>query len=202
MREVRQLLRALGDSGVTVLLSSHLLGEVQQICDTVTIINHGRVVTAGPVDEVLQSQSTGALAVGVADAARALEALVAGWLLRAPAGRTHPRRRRRGRRGRRQGPGGRTSSTPRGSCREQVDLEQAFLAITADEREAAMSIPVLERRPTHHALPLLRSEISRLTHRRLFRVMALILLGGIVVDQRLRLLHAQQGQVEDTDDDC
>ena len=47
MREVRQLLRALGDSGVTVLLSSHLLGEVQQICDTVTIINHGRVVTAG-----------------------------------------------------------------------------------------------------------------------------------------------------------
>jgi hypothetical protein len=43
-----------------------------------------------------------------------------------------------------------------------------------------MSIPVLERRPTHHALPLLRSEISRLTHRRFARVMALILLGGIV----------------------
>lgn len=44
-----------------------------------------------------------------------------------------------------------------------------------------MSIPVLERRPTHRALPLLRSEISRLTHRRLARVMALILLGGIIV---------------------
>ncbi len=29
-----------------------------------------------------------------------------------------------------------------------------------------MSIPVLERRPTHKAVPLLRSEISRLTHRR------------------------------------
>lgn len=44
-----------------------------------------------------------------------------------------------------------------------------------------MSIPVLERRPTHRMLPLLRSELSRLTHRRFARVMALILLGGILV---------------------
>ena len=43
-----------------------------------------------------------------------------------------------------------------------------------------MSLPTLEHRPTHHALPLLQSEISRLTHRRLVRVIALILLGGIV----------------------
>lgn len=75
MREVRQLLRALGDSGVTVLLSSHLLGEVQQICDTVTIVNHGRVVVAGPVADVLQSRSSGAIAVGVSDAGRALAIL-------------------------------------------------------------------------------------------------------------------------------
>ncbi len=44
-----------------------------------------------------------------------------------------------------------------------------------------MSIPTLERRPTHKAGPLLRSEISRITHRRLFRVLALILLGGVIV---------------------
>ena len=75
MREVRQLLRALGDSGVTVLLSSHLLGEVQQICDTVTIVNHGRVVVAGPVTDVLQSRSSGAIAVGVADSEAALTVL-------------------------------------------------------------------------------------------------------------------------------
>jgi hypothetical protein len=56
-----------------------------------------------------------------------------------------------------------------------------------------MSIPVLERRPTHHALPLLRSEISRLTHRRLARVMALILLGGIVVISLIVFLtHSSQ----------
>ena len=75
MREVRQLLRALGDSGVTVLLSSHLLGEVQQICDTVTIVNHGRVVVAGPVADVLQSRSSGAIAVGVSDSQGALGVL-------------------------------------------------------------------------------------------------------------------------------
>jgi ABC-2 type transport system ATP-binding protein len=75
MREVRQLLRALGDSGVTVLLSSHLLGEVQQICDTVTIVNHGRVVVAGAVADVLESRSSGAIAVGVADSEAALTVL-------------------------------------------------------------------------------------------------------------------------------
>ena len=166
MREVRQLLRTLGDSGVTVLLSSHLLGEVQQICDTVTIINHGRVVTAGPVDEVLQSQSTGALAVGIADAARALEVLVAaGFSAHLQDGRILVDR---------VDDGAVVAKAladaqlyPSWLMPQQVDLEQAFLAITADEGEAVMSIPVLERRPTHHALPLLRSEISRLTHRRL-----------------------------------
>jgi ABC-2 type transport system ATP-binding protein len=75
MREVRLLLRALGDSGVTILLSSHLLGEVQQICDTVTIVNHGRVVVAGAVSDVLQSRSSGAIAVGVSDSRNALAAL-------------------------------------------------------------------------------------------------------------------------------
>ena len=44
-----------------------------------------------------------------------------------------------------------------------------------------MTLPVLERRPTHRAFPLLRSEVSRLTHRRFARFMALILLGGVVL---------------------
>ena len=44
-----------------------------------------------------------------------------------------------------------------------------------------MTVPTLDRRPTHRVAPLLRSEVSRLTHRRFARVMALILLGGIVL---------------------
>ena len=38
---------------MTVVLSSHILGEVQLICDSVTIISRGRRVAAGPVAEVL-----------------------------------------------------------------------------------------------------------------------------------------------------
>ncbi len=136
MREVRQLLRTLGDSGVTVLLSSHLLGEVQQICDTVTIINHGRVVTAGPVGAVLQSQSTGTLAIGIADAPRALDVLVAsGFSAHIQDGRILVERVE---------DGAVVAKAladaqlyPSWLMPQQVDLEQAFLAITADEEEAS-----------------------------------------------------------------
>jgi ABC-2 type transport system ATP-binding protein len=59
IREMRTLMRNLAESGMTVLLSSHILGEIQLICDSVTIIANGRRVAAGPVAEVLaQHQST------------------------------------------------------------------------------------------------------------------------------------------------
>lgn len=136
MREVRQLLRSLGDHGVTVLLSSHLLGEVQQICDTVTIINRGRVVTAGPVDDVLRSQSTGALAVGIQDAARAVDVLAAaGFAARIDEGMVLVDRVDDGALVVR----ALASSDlyPSWLMPQQVDLEQAFLAITADGEEGA-----------------------------------------------------------------
>lgn len=53
IREMRDLLRSLAGSGTTILLSSHLLGEIRHLCDTVTIISRGRRVTAGPVGQVL-----------------------------------------------------------------------------------------------------------------------------------------------------
>jgi ABC-2 type transport system ATP-binding protein len=53
IREMRTLTRDLADSGMTVLLSSHILGEIQLICDSVTIISLGRRVAYGPVDQVL-----------------------------------------------------------------------------------------------------------------------------------------------------
>jgi ABC-2 type transport system ATP-binding protein len=52
MRDMRRLIRELGTEGRTVLLSSHLLGEVQQICDRVAVINDGRIVTTGTVEEL------------------------------------------------------------------------------------------------------------------------------------------------------
>jgi ABC-2 type transport system ATP-binding protein len=56
MREIRQLLRSLAENGTSVLLSSHLLNEVQQVCDRIAVLNKGRVVAQGRVDELLDGQ--------------------------------------------------------------------------------------------------------------------------------------------------
>ncbi|MCW6004946.1 ATP-binding cassette domain-containing protein [Micromonospora sp. CPCC 205371] len=80
IREMRDLMRDLSASGMTVLLSSHILGEVQQICDSVTIISLGRRVAAGPVADVLAQHSSGAVRVRLespADLPAAAQVLVA-----------------------------------------------------------------------------------------------------------------------------
>ncbi|HEX2063176.1 MAG TPA: ATP-binding cassette domain-containing protein, partial [Acidimicrobiales bacterium] len=56
IKEVRDLLGRLGREGRTVFVSSHILSEVQQVCDRVAILSWGRCVAAGPVDEVLVSR--------------------------------------------------------------------------------------------------------------------------------------------------
>ncbi len=54
MKEVRELLRALADAGITIFLSSHLLHEVEQICDRVALIHKGRIVAEGEVRSLLR----------------------------------------------------------------------------------------------------------------------------------------------------
>lgn len=56
MRDMRRLIRELGADGRTVLLSSHLLGEVQQICDRVGIISEGKMVAEHNVEELRSQQ--------------------------------------------------------------------------------------------------------------------------------------------------
>ena len=75
MKEVRDLLRTLAGEGRTVFLSSHLLGEVQQICDRVAILSRGRCIAAGPVAEVLARGRAAAMIVRVSDPQAALAAL-------------------------------------------------------------------------------------------------------------------------------
>lgn len=65
-RTVRDLVRRLGDGGTTVLLSSHNLVEVQQLCHSVSIIDHGRLLASGRVDELL-GERTSRTRVKVAD---------------------------------------------------------------------------------------------------------------------------------------
>lgn len=52
MAEMRMLIRRLGQGEHTVLVSSHLLGEVEQICDRVGVISHGRLVRESTVSDL------------------------------------------------------------------------------------------------------------------------------------------------------
>jgi ABC-2 type transport system ATP-binding protein len=77
IREMRDTMRGLAAAGVTVLLSSHILAEIEQICDSMTIISRGRRVVAGPVADVLARFDRGEFRVRVFDHVRAA-AIVAG----------------------------------------------------------------------------------------------------------------------------
>ena len=56
IRAIRELIQRRGEAGSTVFVSSHNLAEVQVMCDTVAIINDGRLVTIGAVADVLASR--------------------------------------------------------------------------------------------------------------------------------------------------
>jgi len=65
IRDVRELVRRLGADGrTTVFLSSHLLAEVEQVCDSVSIMTRGRCVASGPVRDVLSARTSFDLRAG------------------------------------------------------------------------------------------------------------------------------------------
>jgi len=75
IREVREVIRGLGEAGVTVLLSSHILAEVQQVCTAATILGNGRTLASGTVAELIGSSTTQRVVAPDTSAARsALEA--------------------------------------------------------------------------------------------------------------------------------
>jgi len=56
--ELRRMIRALADDGKTVLVSSHILTELAEMCDRVGIIEQGRLLATGTVDEIQRQQRT------------------------------------------------------------------------------------------------------------------------------------------------
>lgn len=56
MAEMRELIRSLGTENRTVFLSSHLLNEVEQVCDSVVILSKGKLIAQGPVSKLLQGR--------------------------------------------------------------------------------------------------------------------------------------------------
>jgi ABC-2 type transport system ATP-binding protein len=55
--DVRAIIRRARDAGTTVFLNSHLLTEVERVCDRVAIVDHGRVLASGRLDDLLGESS-------------------------------------------------------------------------------------------------------------------------------------------------
>ena len=73
IREMRDVLLRYAAEGRTVILSSHLLGEVEQTCTHLVVMHHGRGLAAGPVTEITGDGA--ALIVGTSEAQRAVTVL-------------------------------------------------------------------------------------------------------------------------------
>jgi ABC-2 type transport system ATP-binding protein len=131
--EVRELIRSLGAEGRTIFVSSHILSEVQQTADRVAILAKGKLVTAGPVDEVLAAGRARGLLVKLGDLDGGRRALEAAGLTVALAGDTL----------RVDAPPERAESVSRTLAEaglfltelrpDEVDLETVFLELTRDQ---------------------------------------------------------------------
>ncbi|MCL1869708.1 MAG: ATP-binding cassette domain-containing protein [Promicromonosporaceae bacterium] len=86
IREIRETMRSLADQGRTVLVSSHILAEVEQVADTVSIVARGRLLASGRVADIVGAGGASVrVRVGDAEAARkVLDA--AGFAVRADHG--------------------------------------------------------------------------------------------------------------------
>jgi ABC-2 type transport system ATP-binding protein len=69
--DVREIIRGLASRGSAVFLNSHLLSEVEQVCDRVAVVDHGRVIAAGTMDQLLSGTTVRVRAGGLASADRA-----------------------------------------------------------------------------------------------------------------------------------
>ena len=75
MAEVRELIRDLAGENRTVILSSHLLNEVEQVCDSVAILSHGRLIAQGDVSDLLQERGKPQVRLRTTDDRKAYEIL-------------------------------------------------------------------------------------------------------------------------------
>jgi ABC-2 type transport system ATP-binding protein len=76
MRDMRELVKRLAADGITILLSSHILAEVEELCNRVAIIRKGRIIYEGLLAELLESAG-GGYTLRATDPQRALAVLLA-----------------------------------------------------------------------------------------------------------------------------
>jgi ABC-2 type transport system ATP-binding protein len=77
MAEMREFMRSLGEGGRTLVLSSHLMGEIEQVCDRVGVIRDGALVAEGTVEELRGRAGLRVRAAPLPEAARLVGALPA-----------------------------------------------------------------------------------------------------------------------------
>src|ERR1700729_725081 len=78
IQEFREMIRAMVEQeGRTVFISSHLLDEVEKICDHAAIVDRGKIITQGPIAELAEGGTQHELMVGVSDTERALSVIEA-----------------------------------------------------------------------------------------------------------------------------
>jgi ABC-2 type transport system ATP-binding protein len=143
MRDMRELVRRLADGGMTVLLSSHLLSEVEEVCDRVAIVRSGRIVYEGALADLTRTDASG-YRLRTSDNARALAVCggqpgVAGARLDGRDIRFHADERAAGELSVALVEGGLaiTALTP-----ERATLEDLFFRLTEGDPEAAEPAPV------------------------------------------------------------
>src|SRR5690348_6353639 len=66
--DVREIIRGLSARGTAVFLNSHLLSEVEQVCDRVAVVDHGRVIAEGTMDELLGGTAVRVRVTGLSQA--------------------------------------------------------------------------------------------------------------------------------------
>jgi ABC-2 type transport system ATP-binding protein len=64
--DVREVIRGLASRGTAVFLNSHLLSEVEQVCDRVAVVDHGRVIASGTMGELLSGTAVKVRVSGLA----------------------------------------------------------------------------------------------------------------------------------------
>lgn len=84
IQEFREMIRAMVEQeGRTVFLSSHLLDEVEKICDHAAIVDRGKIIAQGPIAELAEGGSEHELIIGVSDTERAFAVIEASGQARA-----------------------------------------------------------------------------------------------------------------------
>jgi ABC-2 type transport system ATP-binding protein len=66
--DVREVIRGLASRGTAVFLNSHLLSEVEQVCDRVAVVDHGRVIASGTMSDLLSGTAVKVRVSGIGDA--------------------------------------------------------------------------------------------------------------------------------------